>query len=66
MPHPSSTRVPVASSDDVGVVVDAIVKGGEKYYGKAVTVVGDLMPEEDRLKIWAEGIFCFYCFWDFI
>jgi hypothetical protein len=56
MPYPSSTRVPVVSSDDTGVVVDAIIRGGEKYYGKTVTVVGDLMPEEDRLRIWAKGI----------
>lgn len=62
MPHPSSTRIPVASSSDAGVVVDAIVRGGEKYYGETVTVVGDLMPEEDRLRIWAEGISCFAVF----
>jgi hypothetical protein len=60
MPYPSSTRVPVASSNDTGVVVDAILRGGEKYYCKTVTAVGDLMPEEDRLRIWAEGI-CRYC-----
>lgn len=32
---------------------------GGKYYGKTVTVVGDLMPEEDRLRTWAEGICCY-------
>lgn len=56
MPYPSSTRVPVASSNDTGVVVDAMTRGGEKYYCKTVTAVGDHMPEEDRLRIWAEGI----------
>ncbi len=48
----------MATSDDTGVVVDAILRGGKKYYGKTVTVVGDLMPEEDRLRIWAEGNCC--------
>ena len=67
MPYPGSTRVPVASSDDTGVVIDAILRGGEKYYGKTVTVVGDLMPEDDRLKTWAKGICCYlYCSFSYL
>jgi hypothetical protein len=67
MPYPSSTRVQVASSDDTGVVIDAILRGEEKYYGKTVTVVGDLMPEGDRLRIWAESICCYlYCSFSYL
>jgi hypothetical protein len=55
MPYVGSTKVPPASSEDAGVVVDAIIKGGRKYYGKTVTLVGSLLPEEEKLKIWADG-----------
>lgn len=55
MPYPSSTRVASASSGDTGVVVDAILRGGETYHGKTVTVVGNSLPEDEKLKIWADG-----------
>ena len=56
MPFPGSTVFPVASPDDAGVVVDALLKSGVKYMGKRVVLIGDLMPEDERLKIWADSM----------
>lgn len=55
MPYPASTKIPACSSDDTGALIHSILNGREEYYGKTVALVGDLLTEEDRVKIWAEG-----------
>jgi hypothetical protein len=57
MPYSPETKVPSASSEDTGVVVDAIAKGGEKFFEKTVAIVSELVTEGDKLKIWAESKF---------
>lgn len=53
MPFPSSTQVPACSPDDTGVVVDAILKSGSKYYGKRVVLIADTSSQEELVSIWA-------------
>ncbi|OCK97884.1 NAD(P)-binding protein [Cenococcum geophilum 1.58] len=56
MPYPASTKIPTCSSDDTGALIHSILNGREEYYGKTVALIGDLLTEEDRVKIWAEGL----------
>jgi len=54
MPYPGNAIVSTTSSLDTGAVVDAIFRGGSKYYQKAVGLVAERITEEKRLQIWAE------------
>ena len=56
MPYPSSTKVPSSWADDVGVVVDSLLKSGGKYHGKTVVIMADLIAQEEMLSIWAKGM----------
>jgi hypothetical protein len=55
MPYPAETRVPSSSADDAGVVVDAIAKGGEKYFGKIVAIISELISEGQTMEVWGKG-----------
>lgn len=57
MPYSAETRVPSSSSEDTGVVVDAIAKGKANFFGKTVAVASEPVREGEKLKIWAEGMF---------
>jgi len=56
MPYPASTKVPSSWADDVGVIVDILLKGGDKYHGKTVALVADLITQEEMLSTWAKGM----------
>lgn len=56
MPYSAETRVPSSSPEDTGVVVDAIARGGEKFFRKTVAVASELVTEGEKLRIWAEGM----------
>jgi hypothetical protein len=55
MPYPGNACISTTSSLDTGAVVDAILRGGSKYYQKPVGLVTERLTEEERLQIWAEG-----------
>lgn len=57
MPYPGNAIVSTTSTFDIGAVVDAVFRGGSKYYQKAVGVVTERITEEKRLQIWAESRF---------
>ncbi|OXV05955.1 hypothetical protein Egran_06275, partial [Elaphomyces granulatus] len=54
MPYPGNACISTTSSLDTGVVVDAILRGGSKYYRKPVGLITERLTEEKRLQIWAE------------
>jgi hypothetical protein len=56
MPYPASTKVPSSWADDVGVIVDILLKGGDKYHAETVALVADLITQEEMLSIWAKGM----------
>ncbi|TVY75830.1 NmrA-like family domain-containing protein [Lachnellula suecica] len=56
MPYPSTTRFPSASADDVGVVVDSLLRSGKKYHGKTVTLVAEMLSQADTLESWANHL----------
>jgi hypothetical protein len=56
MPYPAETRVPSSSSEDTGVVVDAIARGGKEFFRKIVAVASELVTEGEKLRIWAQGM----------
>ena len=54
-PYDSSARIPSVSPTDTGVVVDAILKGGKTYHGKAVAVYSEWISDEEKLQTWAKS-----------
>lgn len=60
MPYPSSSRIPLASSEDSGVFVATIIAGGSKFHKKRLSMVTEFLSDEHKLKVWTEGeFFCF-------
>lgn len=55
MPFSGASEIPSAWADDVGPVVDALLKSGDKYYQKTVSVVADPLSQEKMLDIWAKS-----------
>jgi hypothetical protein len=55
MPYPEKTKVPSSSTEDTSVAVDAIAKGGEKYFEKVVAVISEMLTEGEKMKIWTQG-----------
>lgn len=55
MPYPGSTRVPCSDSEDSGMAVGEILRGGKKFFGKQVVLFGEIITEDERVKIWADG-----------
>ncbi|KAH8688834.1 hypothetical protein BGW36DRAFT_434124 [Talaromyces proteolyticus] len=51
-PYSPSSRIPSASPDDTGVVVDAIIRGGQKYHGRTVSIWSEWISDEEKLKVW--------------
>ncbi|RDW71643.1 hypothetical protein BP6252_08206 [Coleophoma cylindrospora] len=54
LPIPASTKIPASSADDTGMVVDAILRGGQKFFTKTVTLsAGSNLTQQDFLDIWS-------------
>lgn len=59
MPFDGNVGIPMAWADDVGPVVDGVLKGGEELKGKTVAVVGEVMGHEEMLDVWSKRT-CFF------
>jgi hypothetical protein len=57
VPFDGSIGIPMAWADDVGPYVEAVLKGGEKYKGKTVAVIGEIMGHREMLDIWSKRKF---------
>lgn len=55
MPHASNDAISMTSSQDIGAVVDAILRGGSKYHNQSVALVAERLTEEKKLDIWSKG-----------
>jgi hypothetical protein len=60
MPFPSTSKLPMASLDDVGVVITTILEAGDKYYGKWISVIAEHLTEIEKLDPWMKGKASFY------
>ncbi|KAI9649122.1 hypothetical protein NHQ30_001689 [Ciborinia camelliae] len=56
MPYPGSTRVPCSDSEDSGMAIGEILRGGKKFFGKQVVLFGETITEDERVKIWANEL----------
>jgi hypothetical protein len=55
LPFDGSTGISATNTKDTGAFVDAILRGGDKYFGKTASLVAETIPEEERLRVWAKG-----------
>jgi hypothetical protein len=55
MPYPSSNKIPMASPEDVGVVVAAILDAGDSYHGKWISLVADRLSDDEKLAVWTKS-----------
>jgi hypothetical protein len=55
MPYPSTSKIPMASPDDAGVVLAAIIDAGERYNGKWISLVAEQLTDDEKLASWKEG-----------
>jgi hypothetical protein len=55
MPYPSTSKIPMASPDDAGVVLVAIIDAGERYNGKWISLVAEQLTDDEKLASWKEG-----------
>lgn len=60
MPFPSTSKLPMASLEDVGVVIATILEAGDKYYGKWISVIAEHLTEIEKLAPWMKGKASFY------
>ncbi|ESZ96549.1 hypothetical protein SBOR_3051 [Sclerotinia borealis F-4128] len=56
MPYPGSTRVPCSDSEDSGMAVGEILRGGKKFFGKQIVLLGDTITEDERVEICANEL----------
>ncbi|KAF7933071.1 uncharacterized protein EAE97_008838 [Botrytis byssoidea] len=56
MPYPGDTRVPCSDAEDTGMAIGEVLRGGKKFFGRQVVLFGEPIPEEERLKIWADEL----------
>jgi len=56
MPFSGSLGIPTSWADDVGPVVDRVLKSGDKYHGKVISLVGEIISHEDMLSVWAKQL----------
>ncbi|KAF7959617.1 hypothetical protein EAE96_001233 [Botrytis aclada] len=57
MPYSGHTRAPCSNVEDTGMAIGEVVRCGDKSLGRPVVLFGGPIPEEERLKIWADGKF---------
>ncbi len=55
MPYPTSASFPCTWADDTGVVVDSLLRSGNKHHGKTVVLIAEKLTQEKALSTWAQG-----------
>ncbi|PQE25113.1 hypothetical protein CJF31_00005949 [Rutstroemia sp. NJR-2017a BVV2] len=53
MPFPGSTHVPCSDSEDSGMAIGEILRGGKSFFSKQVVLYSEMHSEEERVRIWA-------------
>ncbi|TEY57481.1 hypothetical protein BOTCAL_0217g00070 [Botryotinia calthae] len=43
-------------AEDTGMAIGEVLRGGKKFFGRQVVLFGEPIPEEERLKIWADEL----------
>ncbi|TGO21712.1 hypothetical protein BPAE_0204g00070 [Botrytis paeoniae] len=56
MPYLGYTRVPCSDAEDTGMAIGEVLRGGKKFFGRQVVLFGEPIPEEERVKIWADEL----------
>ncbi|KAK9235847.1 hypothetical protein V1525DRAFT_420941 [Lipomyces kononenkoae] len=55
-PYPPETYITLTSPEETGIVVDAIIRGGEQFHRRTVSIVSEWISDEKKLQVWAQAL----------
>ncbi|KAK9366206.1 hypothetical protein V1509DRAFT_641872 [Lipomyces kononenkoae] len=55
-PYPADAHITLTSPEETGIVVEAIIRGGDKFHGRTVSIVSEWISDEKKLQIWAQAL----------
>jgi hypothetical protein len=56
MPYPPNRKIPVASPEDAGAALAAILDSDAKYHGKWISLVAETLTDEEKIATFTKGI----------